>query len=69
MMAIHFAHRCGQMTYREIAATLDMNHYSAVASSMRRLQNLCRENNRIRQLRRAVQADMRQRETYSYLDP
>jgi len=63
MMAIQFAHRCGQMTYREIATALDMNHYSAVASSMRRLEQSCRENTQVRKLMRALQAEMTQDQT------
>jgi len=51
------------MTYREIATALDMNHYSAVASSMRRLEQSCRENTQVRKLMRALQAEMTQDQT------
>jgi len=63
MMVAHFAHRTGQMTYREIAAVLKMNHYSAVASSLRRLKQLCRENKRIRRLENAIQHQLTQDQT------
>ena len=58
MMAAHFAHRSGKMTYPEIAAALKMGHYSAVASSLRRLEKLCRENKRVDRLKRAIQREL-----------
>jgi len=42
---------------------LRMNHYSAVASSLRRLKQLCRENRRIRRLERAIQHQLTQDQT------
>lgn len=40
MLVAHFAHCSGQMAYREIVEALGMNHYSAAASSIRRLELL-----------------------------
>ena len=55
MLVAHFAHRCGQMVYREIAEALGINHYSAVASTVRRLELLCREDKHIRRLKANIQ--------------
>ena len=60
MMAALFAHRSGQMTYPDIAAALGMNHYSAVASSLRRLEKLCSERKQIRRLARAIRHELTQ---------
>ena len=54
MLVAYFAHRAGRMTYREIAKALGMNHYSAVASSIRRLERLCLEEQQVRQLERVI---------------
>jgi len=43
------------MAYREIAEALGMNHYTAVASSIRRLKILCQENQHIRRLENTIQ--------------
>jgi chromosomal replication initiation ATPase DnaA len=54
MLVAYFAYRAGQLTYRAIADALGMNHYSAVASSLRRLELLCRESAEIRELEQAL---------------
>ena len=54
----HYAHRSGQMAYREIAEALGMNHYSAVASSTRHLNILCHENKHIRRLKKRIRQEM-----------
>ena len=58
MLVAHFAHRSGQMAYREIAEALGMNHYSAVASSIRRLKILCYENEHIRRLEKRIRQNI-----------
>jgi len=58
MLVIHFAHRAGQMTYRDIAEALGMNHYSAVASSIRRLDLLCRQSRHIRRMEKRIGQDI-----------
>ena len=63
MLVAHFAHRSGRMAYREIAEALGMNHYSAVASSLRRLGRLCRESEEIRRLERAIRNSLTQNQT------
>jgi len=60
MLVAHFAHRAGQLTYRQIAEALGMHHYSAVASSIRRLERLCRESKQINQLKQGVHRKMTQ---------
>ncbi|MDT8410551.1 MAG: transposase [Wenzhouxiangellaceae bacterium] len=61
MLAVHFAHCAGQLTYREIAEALGMNHYSAVASSIRRLERLCRETKQVRQLLQTIRQNIAQK--------
>jgi len=58
MLVAHFAHSTGQLTYREIAEVLGMNHYSAVASSIRRLERLRRENKQLNKLERVLRQQM-----------
>ena len=58
MLAAHFAYRAGQLTYREIAQALGMNHYSAVSSSLRRLEQLRRDSAQVRALERAIWQEM-----------
>jgi len=60
MLVAHFAHSTGQLTYREIAEVLGMNHYSAVASSIRRLGRLRLESKQIHQLERRVHGKITQ---------
>jgi len=63
MLVAHFAHCSGQMAYREIAEALGMNHYSAVASSIRRLKTLCQENKHIRRLEESIRLEMKLNQT------
>jgi hypothetical protein len=63
MLVAHFAHSAGQLTYREIAEVLGMNHYSAVASSIRRLERLRRENKELNKLERVIRRQMTQSQT------
>ena len=63
MLVAYFAHRAGRMTYREIAKALGMNHYSAVASSIRRLERLCLEEQQVRQLERVIREQLTLNET------
>ena len=58
MLVTYFAHRAGQMTYRDIAEALGMNHYSAVASSIRRLEKLCAENKHIRRMEKRIRQEI-----------
>ena len=58
MLVAHFTHRSGQMAYGEIAEALGMNHYSAVASSIRRLKILCQENTQIRRLEESIRQEI-----------
>jgi len=46
------------MTYRDIAEALGMNHYSAVASSIRRLEKLCEENKHIRRMEKRIRQEI-----------
>lgn len=55
MLVAHFASRSGQLTYREIAEALGMNHYSAVASSLRRLERLRQNREEIYELEQPIQ--------------
>ena len=57
-LVAHFAHRSGQMAYREIAEKLGMYHYSAVTSSIRRLNILCQENTDTRRLKERIRQEM-----------
>jgi len=63
MLVAHFAHSAGQLTYRQIAEALGMNHYSAVASSIRRLERLCRDNKQLKKLERVLRQQMTQGQT------
>jgi len=63
MLVAHFAHRAGQLTYRQIAEALGMHHYSAVASSTRRLERLRRENKQIRRLEQTMLQNIKQNQT------
>lgn len=63
MLVAHFAHSAGQLTYREIAEMLGMNHYSAVASSIRRLERLRRESKQLNQLEHSLRQQMTQSQT------
>jgi hypothetical protein len=58
MLVTHFAHRAGQMTYRKIAEALGMNHYSAVASSIRHLEKLCEKNKHIRRMEKRIRQEI-----------
>ena len=58
MLIAHFAHRSGQMVYREINEALGMNHYSAVASSIRRLNIPCQKNKHILRLKKRIWQEM-----------
>jgi hypothetical protein len=58
MLIAHFANRSGQVAYREIAEALAVNHHSAVASSIRRLKILCRENKPIRRLKKRIRQEI-----------
>ncbi len=63
MLVADFAHRAGHLTYREIAEALGMNHYSAVASSIRRLEWLRQERTQVHQLELAIRKQMTQSQT------
>lgn len=60
MLVAHFAHSAGQLTYREIAEILGMNHYSAVASSVRRLERLRREDKHLNKLEQDLRRQLTQ---------
>lgn len=50
MLVAHFASSSSQLTQRQIAEALGMKHYSAVASSLRRLRQLREYDDRVKQL-------------------
>lgn len=62
MLVAYFGHSAGQLTYREIAEALGMNHYSAVASSLRRLERLRRESKQIRKLEQSIWRNVTKRQ-------
>lgn len=58
MLVTHFASTIGQLTHREVAEVLGLKHYSAVASSRRRLKRLLEDDRRITRLCARIEEQM-----------
>lgn len=58
MLVVHFATSKGRLTQRQIAEALGMRHYSAVASSLRRLRQLLKSDRRLRGLLESIEHQM-----------
>lgn len=58
MLVVHFATSKGRLTQRQIAEALGMRHYSAVASSLRRLRQLLKSDRRLRGLLTRIERQM-----------
>lgn len=54
MLVAYFASSSSQLTQRQIAEALGMTHYSAVASSLRRLRQLRERDHRVKQLQAKI---------------
>jgi len=54
LMVMHFATTVGHMTHRQVAAALDMGHYSSVSSGLQRLQKQLSENKHVQRIKAEI---------------